>query len=329
MIDTTTVDKIAYCASNLAYDFNSDGVFLPNKYPKRYQNDPYLKYLHQCGAQRIIPFSNSEGWFWDPINAAIIIEFQRYTLLAFRGTIPPSVSCLALQDWLNDLLVDTKPVRGFEGRVHAGIYDAYDTLKSDIFNELNNRKGLPLVITGHSKGGPMTTYAAYDALNLDHSVYKVITFASPRPGNSEFANAYNSIMRHNGLTQTRFENDLDIVPLLPPEKDRDQEYAALLSAMAYGLKLMKHPDMAAALETIAGMLEAIYHLDYYPVGELRYITKDHNIVPNSPSLWSTRSAQFLNLFEEHPLTALSYIMHAHSIGIGGGYQKGVFPSLKK
>lgn len=329
MITTSLVDKLAYCASNIAYDFNSEGVFLPNKEPGKYQNDPYLKFLHQNGASRIVPFSNSDGWSWDLINAAIIIEFPKISILAFRGTIPPiPPSCIAFQDWMSDLLVGTKRVNGFEGRVHTGIYDAYHSLKDEIFSHLES--GKPLIITGHSKGGPMSTYAAYDAINhYGLEVHKVITFASPRPGDREFANEYNAILASKGLFQTRYENDLDVVPLLPPEQDNDREYAELLSVMAFGLYRLGYHKMAEAVEIFAGLLEGIYEMDYYPVGKLQYITKDHQIVPESPSLWSVRAAQFGILFEDHPLTALSYIFGAHSIAIGGGYQKGVFPDLKK
>lgn len=53
-------------------------------------------------------------------------------------------------------------------------------------------------------------------MNLDPSlpnVTSVYTFASAKPGNSDFRDSYNRM-----INQTSYESYLDIVPFLPPSK---------------------------------------------------------------------------------------------------------------
>jgi Lipase (class 3) len=68
-------------------------------------------------------------------------------------------------------------------------------------------------VTGHSLGAPIATY--YVAENaLVHKIRNpaLYTFASPRVGDRDFVNVFNSL----GLTSWRIVNKQDIVPRMPP-----------------------------------------------------------------------------------------------------------------
>jgi len=50
----------------------------------------------------------------------------------------------------------------------------------------------PIVVTGHSLGGALATFAVLDLLNnLSNSLGLFVSFGSPRVGNSNFANFFN------------------------------------------------------------------------------------------------------------------------------------------
>jgi hypothetical protein len=68
-------------------------------------------------------------------------------------------------------------------------------------------------VTGHSLGAPLATY--YVAENaLVHKIRNPVlyTFASPRVGDRDFTDVFNSL----GLTSWRIVNKADLVPRLPP-----------------------------------------------------------------------------------------------------------------
>ncbi len=72
---------------------------------------------------------------------------------------------------------------------------------------------LPVVVTGHSKGGALASLAAlrmqFEAAITPAAVY---TYGSARAGNTQFQRDYDAkILRH-----WRFENADDLVPHLPP-----------------------------------------------------------------------------------------------------------------
>ncbi len=329
MILTSQLDHLCYCASNLAYLVDGKGHFLPNVYPNHYRNNPYLKYV--SGYSKVQAFSNEKGWIVDKINAAILIEYPTFNVLAFRGTLS-SRNCASLQDWINDLNVAPTIVRGYDGAVHTGIYKAYLTLKTDIFEALEKQKdkSKPIIVTGHSKGGPMTSYAAFDLIQAGHKLIHVATIASPRPGDSAFAKSYTDLLTSKGLKQIRYENDLDIIPLLPPEPGRLDEYGFFLILLGILFDISDHPVIGTIIDLFGAILEDASSWDYAPVGKLQYITKDHNVVGESAHLWDQRLTQFENNFKNHlldPMKAVENIFAAHGISIGHGYQKGIFPTF--
>mmetsp|Transcript_38465 Transcript_38465/g.89432 ORF Transcript_38465/g.89432 Transcript_38465/m.89432 type:complete len:336 (+) Transcript_38465:217-1224(+) len=119
--------------------------------------------------------------------------------------------------------------RGSAGRVHSGFYSAasalYEPIRETVedmlreWTEKYSGEGCApdIYITGHSKGGAMATLTAA-LLKMDASVpdpKAVVTFGSPRVGDSQFQSYYNSVLGMKKL-HVSYEAHLDIIPLLPP-----------------------------------------------------------------------------------------------------------------
>jgi putative lipase involved disintegration of autophagic bodies len=78
--------------------------------------------------------------------------------------------------------------------VHAGFYDAPVAIIGDIakaVHALNPSGALPVYVTGHSKGGAMASIAAYILQQgFGIKLQPLVTFASPRAGDSGFQAGY-------------------------------------------------------------------------------------------------------------------------------------------
>ncbi len=324
MLKVPHIDQLLYCASYLAYAVDPSGEFKPTA-----GYVPYLDYIK--GYTDIKGHAAPSSWTFDKINACIFVEYPQYRILAFRGTLSNFHKCATYQDWLGDLNVEPTPINGANGKVHSGIYEAYQTLQDWIIHYLNNHPTKPLYITGHSKGGPMSTYAAMDAINYG-KVERVTTFASPRPGDVDFYHWYRSyVLQDQHITQVRYENNIDLVPLLPPEQGSIDDMVntiRIIGAMESVINLQEGLE----IEIFANLLAFETHWNYHPIGQLRFINKDHHVVGESQAPWSERFDQFLDEFYDHPLDpmkAIYNILSAHLLGIGSGYQKGVCPNLTK
>lgn len=158
----------------------------------------------------------------DHIDACLVGENQDGVIVAFRGTLglgdPPTSP--ELLDWLQDLLAppQTVPLEGWaqDILVHTGFWEALESLWGPLKQQLAEMgvSSKDLYFTGHSKGGPVASLAAYRYFIEEKKSSKTYTFASPHPGNRNFAAAFKAA----GLHQTRWENYLDVVPLLPPDE---------------------------------------------------------------------------------------------------------------
>ncbi len=113
---------------------------------------------------------------------------------AFTGTDP-----FSLPDWIDDLDVVKAdfPFPGCGGaaagpcRVHRGFLEAYLQIREQVLDALSALRRLhaasPLLLTGHSLGGALATFAALDVIHLlNDSVPVLYTFGKPRVGNRAF-----------------------------------------------------------------------------------------------------------------------------------------------
>jgi triacylglycerol lipase len=129
-----------------------------------------------------------------------IVENKDYVVFAFRGTQPTE---------FNDIAADLKAWKHkskTKGMVHDGFYDELNKLWKDVENYPT--KGKHVFITGHSLGGAMATLCASRMCSVSQPM--LITFGSPRVGNS------NWIRANNGVGHWRFVNNNDVVPKVPP-----------------------------------------------------------------------------------------------------------------
>ena len=132
--------------------------------------------------------------------------------VSFRGTSD-------VEDWLADLDAvpdDYLPVAGF-GQVHAGFQNVYELVRKSIAAGLATATAgcNQILITGHSLGAALAVLAAPDVFrNMPPNKIepRLITFAGPRVGLSDFANTFNAAVE----SCFRIVNFLDVVPYVPP-----------------------------------------------------------------------------------------------------------------
>ncbi|WP_343604861.1 lipase family protein [Fluviicola sp.] len=237
------------------------------------------------------------------IEAALVGKTEFGIIVAFRGTLPPALHWDSILDWIQDFFMPTTKYPDIEGEIHAGFAFAFTALRDGIFKavkELDQGAGLPVYITGHSKGGGIAPIAGMffkksGLLNVE----QVITFAGPHPGNLAFGKSYSQLFPK----AIRYENYLDIIPLLPP-----------------------NPEFVDLLETLPGLpkkfvelLNEMKSLDYEPVGYLRYIDHKGKVNPLVPGE-TTR----IKAIRDHLMTGqFSSVVDAHHPGCGYRYMKAV------
>lgn len=136
----------------------------------------------------------------------------RTAFLSFRGTSD-------VAEWVADIDAvpeDYRPINGF-GQVHSGFQDIYELVRADIVAHLAAATAGcdRILVTGHSLGAALAVLAAPDiARNMPPNTMepRLITFAGPRVGLSDFAAQFNAAIE----SCYRVVNFLDIVPYLPP-----------------------------------------------------------------------------------------------------------------
>jgi triacylglycerol lipase len=137
---------------------------------------------------------------------------NRTAFVSFRGTSD-------VGEWVADLDAvpgDYLPIGGY-GQVHAGFQDVYELVRTAIAADLATATAGcdEILITGHSLGAALAVLAAPDIFrNMPPNTIepRLITFAGPRVGLSDFASKFNADIE----SCFRVVNFLDIVPYLPP-----------------------------------------------------------------------------------------------------------------
>lgn len=155
------------------------------------------------------------------INAALVGTTATEVIVAFRGTLPIDTTdwdafVNSVLDWANDGEARLIDVEYSAGPVHHGFANSLELLWDGVLPAVRAQhlaSKLPVVVTGHSKGGAM---ASLGALRLQHDAATtcagVYTYGSARAGSTLFARDFNAKITRSW----RFENTDDIVPHLPP-----------------------------------------------------------------------------------------------------------------
>ncbi|MGA2494349.1 MAG: lipase family protein [Roseiarcus sp.] len=243
------------------------------------------------------------------IDAALIGQTASETIVAFRGTLPPTPDSpdkrQVLLDWLSDF--DAIPVHGdnLPGLVHQGFLDALNALWPDVADEVRSDK--PIYFTGHSKGGALACLAAarWTAENIGKTPPFVTTFAAAKPGDADFQVAYDKLVPHS----LRYEYQDDIVPHLPP----GVEFRAMFAKVPLFRDFIANSN-AKLPEGAVG---------FVGVGDLKFIDWSDAIVEDSLPLRFQRYAHLIGLVVE---LNFERIIADHSLDDGGGYATAILPT---
>ena len=135
------------------------------------------------------------------------------TVVAIRGT-------ERAIEWAKDAEGAKRP-HPVAGEVHMGFWDIYQSMRllpADADEqplsagiEAALAKGARVVVCGHSLGGPLATYAAYDLATLKAFSVAARLFASPRPGDAAFCDATSSALPDH----VSYAYEPDVVPRVP------------------------------------------------------------------------------------------------------------------
>ena len=122
-----------------------------------------------------------------------------------------------IRDWFANFQAvrDPGPLQGTQA--HEGFQDSLYPAVIAFTNAIDSYGGdtKRIWITGHSLGGAICSLYAGMLIENGYEVYAVYNFASPRPGNDDYAVQLNQAMQNR--PHYRVVNDGDIVPHLPPE----------------------------------------------------------------------------------------------------------------
>jgi len=255
-------------------------------------------YVDHPGGMTACPFYQDVGFVEPPdvvmsgvINAAIIGRTQSSVVLAFRGTLTPETDDWhafwdSALDWLNDAAAELVTVPYTPGLVHKGFSESVEGLWGGVMTSLKKlwKPGVPLYVTGHSKGGSLANLAAVRLVQAEKipptSVY---TFAGARAGDTAFVKNYTLVLP----SSWRFENTDDIVPHLPP------------SLAVLGL-----------LSAVEPRLKTLTAHEYRSAGTLQFINWNTQLVGGSILLDAERLTSFLELLAKEQI---EQIAQDHSI----------------
>jgi len=276
--------------------YSPDTIYSPNV---PYNGDPQ-------------PACGGEGF----INAATVGQCPFGIVVAFRGTLPPSATDPdSWLDWLqNFFAVPASSPSGpnrVPGQVHSGFFNATTSIIQRVhtlISACNPGPNNPVFVTGHSKGGAMASIGAYIlSQNLSvPNVQPVITIASPRPGDADFRTGFEAV-----LSQTRYENYDDLVPLVPP-------------SIEFITPLLSNPVllMTAAGRRLSHMLTSAQDWNYVPVGTMLFVTSTFQVIANESVASQTLDVvkEFADDFLKQNFSSFG---DAHSLLPGRGYNSGI------
>lgn len=242
-------------------------------------------------------------------DLALVGHLPEGIVIAVRGTQPPQITSLGDElsiglDWTNDGLVLGIESFDFGGVVHQGFANAARSLCSDLADEGvisrvramvgANADTTRIILTGHSKGGPVAQLIAFLLRResaLAGATIDVVTFAAARPGDTEFA----ALFKATGIGCLRYESHYDVVPKLPLGGPPDAALTGILHVVGIeppgsgaGFVSVGHliAESQAEADDWQGPATAFPHnlVDAFtgtPLGELYRAIAAHEIKPGS------------------------------------------------
>lgn len=197
-----------------------------------YEGEDHLIY---SGLEKV-KFLNDKST--DTQGAIMVDKFNKIVYVVFRGTAGD-------KDIVTDIRCLPKEVHidGKECHIHRGFYKAYESVKDDI--KLDEYKDYKVVACGHSLGGALATIFI---TSITHKDVAIVTFGSPRVGDSRFVSIFKSKINET----YRFVHENDVVPMVPKIYDHVTgrirlddngdviSYMNIWKRISYWLKGFKH-----------------------------------------------------------------------------------------
>lgn len=145
--------------------------------------------------------------FQESNSAAHALIGDRVVVIAFRGT-----EFTSLADWRTDAYTKFFKLPGV-GRMHTGFHIAYQDVREEVENVINENDGKTIWLTGHSLGGAMAVVGGVHLKKSRLADPQIITYGQPRVGDNQTARW---IDRNFPRSYQRIVNNSDAVPTLPP-----------------------------------------------------------------------------------------------------------------
>jgi hypothetical protein len=120
-------------------------------------------------------------------------------------------------DWLHDFMICKKDLDDGK-KVHLGFWktlmkeNLYEKLKKELKENIEEHTDYGVYISGHSLGGGLATLFGYLFGLENEKKLTIISFASPRVGNQEWSNKFNTM---NNIRHYRVVNEKDVVTAMP------------------------------------------------------------------------------------------------------------------
>ena len=211
-------DTAASLAQLVDYAYTFAAGAVPGTYPPPFPVGIPAGYSIVALAQAVDDF-----WgYTNPQYYGLVAVAAGQVVIAIRGTAD-------ITEWLIDFefpLVPFEPIPG-AGSVEEGFFSVFSTLSfvdpngnpfdlpAYLINAIDSNPQVQIIIEGHSLGGAIVSMLAL-ALGCGNTAVKntatLYTFASPAPGDGDFASAYDS----NAPQTFRIWNPWDLVPSAPP-----------------------------------------------------------------------------------------------------------------
>lgn len=259
------IKQSLWAASTFARAIDKNGKLSSNyKDDNRYKDAGFVGDVH--------PYAGGPG----NIHAGLVgITKENNVIISFRGTnVDPAENLASILDLVSvaNASQTAFSINGTSygaGKVHRGILNAIASIYSHFISYLKDKgyTGYPIYVTGHSKGGAMSTLLSKILVKEFENMHvTACTFAPPRVGDKTFKKEYDSdsLIEHH-----RFEAFLDAIPHLP---------------------LTKHEKtLLERFGTIHDILGEIYkdligNPDYYSVGKYYGIDDRHRNTKYSSSI---------------------------------------------
>ncbi|MGK7926930.1 MAG: lipase family protein [Spirulina sp.] len=194
--------------------------------------DPLLDSANQIKnlARRLAGQTVTIRWM-SPVYWGFLLTSPRNSILVLRGT-------QRSYEWMQTTIAlqVTNPEVSefdFEGGIHQGFATIYGELSQPTVEAVRQiDPALPLFVSGHSLGSPLSSLAALDIAQKVPTLkdrLRLYTYAGPKLGNPEFAEAHSRLVPNS----YRIANLADPITLLPPIRIGDLEYVHLGQEWAF------------------------------------------------------------------------------------------------